>query len=110
MYDFFMTFINNASNLVDLGIGREIIEPVVSKENSMIEKKNTSSREMEILSQEYGCLEKGMRLEIDLNRILEILPRTRRKADAYKGLRAELKKHGVELVITSTRHSKTKIV
>ena len=47
-------------------------------------------------------------LEIELNRILEILPRTRRKADAYKGLRSKLKQQGVELVITSNGHLKNK--
>ena len=49
-----------------------------------------------------------MRIEVELNRILEILPRTRRKADAYKGLRSKLKQQGVELVITSNGHLKNK--
>lgn len=113
MYEFIMNFINCAPYLVNLGHrqveeqnNEPIAEPVVSKENSVIEKKSTNSREIEILSQEYGCLENGMRIEIELNRILEILPRSRRRADAYKGLRAELKKLGVELVITSKRHRK----
>ena len=115
MYEFIMNFINSAPHLVNLGhrqaekqnnIHEPVAEPVVSKENSVIEKKSTNSREIEILSQEYGCLEEGMCIEIELNRILEILPRSRRRSDAYKGLRAKLKKLGVELVITSKRHHK----
>ena len=118
MYDFFMTLINNATHLIDMGRRSEkdeeenshpAIEPVESKKKS-IANENKTSHEVEVISKEFGGLKEGMRIEIELSRILEILPRTRRKADAYKGLRAELKKHGVELVITSTRHPKTKIL
>lgn len=108
-----MSFINSAPYLVDLGhrqeimpeCGREVSEPV---ENKMISESNNvkKSTEVEILSNFYGGLQEGMRIEIDLNRILQILPRNRRRADAYKGLRAELKSQGVELIITSKRHKK----
>ncbi len=46
-------------------------------------------------------------VEIELHHILEILPRKRKKADAYKGLISKLRnEYGLNLVIVSTRKKK----
>lgn len=58
--------------------------------------------EVEVLARELGGLASGMKLEIDLHRILEICPRKRKKADAYLGLKKKLRDdYDVELLITS---------
>lgn len=46
-------------------------------------------------------------VEIELHRLLEIIPRKRKKADAYKGLISKLRnEYGLSLVIVSTRKKK----
>lgn len=63
--------------------------------------------EVEVLARELGGLASGMKLEIDLHRILEICPRKRKKADAYLGLKKKLRdEYGVELNITSRASKK----
>ena len=63
--------------------------------------------EVEIIARELGGLARGMKLEIDLHRILEICPRKRKKADAYLGLKKKLRDdYGAELVITSRASKK----
>lgn len=58
--------------------------------------------EVEVLARELGGLASGMKLEIDLHRILELCPRKRKKADAYLGLKKKLRDdYSVELNITS---------
>lgn len=114
MYNLFMNMLHSASHLVDLGRRQieehhnivPISESVVNNKTS--ENINKTQKEVEIISKLFGGLKEDMRIEIELNRILEILPRTRRKADAYKGLRSKLKQQGVELVITSNGHLKNK--
>lgn len=112
MYTQFMNFFNSATHLLDLG-GRQdgvlthespSIEPV--DEKTSIELKETN--ELAILEREFGELTKGKRIEIDLRRLLDLIPRDRRKADAYKGVRSKLTKLGVELVITSRHPKKNK--
>lgn len=111
-YSFLMNMFHSASHLVDLGsrqekIAKDITDPVVNKKSPVITE-DKKDFELAILAKEFGVLNNGMRIEVELNRILEILPRTRRKADAYKGLRSKLKQQGVELVITSNGHLKNK--
>ena len=63
--------------------------------------------EVEVLARELGGIASGMKLEIDLHRILELCPRKRKKADAYLGLKKKLRDdYGVELVITSRASKK----
>ena len=58
--------------------------------------------EVEVLARELGGIASGMKLEIDLHRILELCPRKRKKADAYLGLKKKLRdEYDVELNITS---------
>jgi len=110
MYDFFMTFINNATHLIDLGHRLEkdsednscpAIEPVVSIRRSIANEK--LAPELEVLANEFGELTEGKQIEVELNRLLQLLPRQRKKSDAYKGVRSELRKMGVELIITKSK-------
>lgn len=111
MYVEFMNFLHSASHLLDLG--RRPVEVQESLESPSVEPVNerTSTEqhdpELEILENEFGKLHDGMKIEIDLHSLLDLIPRDRRKADAYKGLRSKLSKHGVEFIITSG-HSKNK--
>jgi hypothetical protein len=111
MYNFFMDLINNASSLIDMGRRQDVaskqseapaVEPVYSKETSIaISEEN--DLELEILSREFGELSEGKQIVVELSQLLLLLPRKRRKADAYKGVRAKLKKIGVELIITPNK-------
>ena len=111
---FWLNFINSASHLIDLGHRQEgdainnqyqSIEPVVSKRKSIAVSEGNDT-ELETLSREFGKLSKGKQIEVTLNQLLTLLPRKRRKTDAYKGIRAKLKKMGVELIIISKTKKK----
>lgn len=104
----FLNYLNSASHLIDVGHWQEeyagktqhkAIEPVVSKRKSMA-KSNKTDPELAILTKEFGKLSEGKRIEVELNRLLLLLPRKRKKADTYKGIRSRLKKMGIELIIT----------
>lgn len=106
---FFLNFLNSATHLIDLGHRQEedtinnqyqAIEPVVSKRKS-IAKSEDIDTELGLLGKEFGDLSEGKQIVVELRRLLLLLPRTRKKADSYKGLRSKLKKMGVELIITS---------
>lgn len=48
--------------------------------------------------------EKGMTLEYSLHDLLELIPRQRKKSDAYKALKRKLQEeYGVELIINSKK-------
>ena len=69
-------------------------------------KRNDSKYEAEIkaLVAEFGNLS-GLCIEVDLQRLLEIVPRRRRRTDAYQGLVSELKsKLDCELIIRSRKN------
>ena len=53
--------------------------------------------EMEVLAREYGELTEGKIIEATLSDLLRILPRSRRKSDAYNGLKKRLEALGVQL-------------
>ena len=57
--------------------------------------------EIEILAREFGPMTEGKVIEIRLSDLLQILPRTRRKTDAYNSLRKRLEALGVQLRVTS---------
>ena len=64
--------------------------------------------EILVLARHCGGLVSGTKLTFDLRELLDLVPRKRRKADAYYALGKKLKdEYGVELVITS-RTSKNK--
>lgn len=53
--------------------------------------------EMAVLAREYGELTEGKIIEVTLSDLLRILPRSRRKSDAYYSLRKRLEALGVQL-------------
>ena len=53
--------------------------------------------EMAVLAREYGELTDGKIIEVTLSDLLQILPRSRRKSDAYNGLKKRLSALGVQL-------------
>lgn len=64
----------------------------------------TPEDEIEVLARYCGGLAKGKVVRIGLHEILDIIPRKRRKADAYYALKKQLRdEYGVELVIESRR-------
>ena len=62
----------------------------------------TPEDEIEILARYCGGLAKGKVIKIGLHEILDIIPRKRRKADAYYALKKQLRdEYGTELIIES---------
>lgn len=60
--------------------------------------------EIDVLVAEFGYDISGLRIEVELQRLLQIIPRKRRRVDAYQGLQSELKnKLGCELIIHSRK-------
>lgn len=57
--------------------------------------------EIEILARVFGPMTEGMVIEVSLQDILRILPRSRRRADAYNGLKKRLEALGVQLRVAS---------
>lgn len=109
----FLEILYNATHHVDMGLRQEkeskenlcpAIEPVVSKRKSIANEQ--LAPELEVLANEFGELTEGKQIEVELSRLLELLPRQRKKSDAYKGIRSELKKMGVELIITKSKTNK----
>lgn len=109
----FLEILYNATHHVDMGLRQEkeseenlcpAIEPVVSKRKSIANEKLVP--ELAVLANEFGELKERKQIEVELNRLLELLPRQRKKSDAYKGIKSELKKMGVELIITSKTKKK----
>ena len=82
----------------------ENIEAVQMKETkeSMQTSVSGPEDEIEVLARYCGGLAKGKVIRIGLHEILDIIPRKRRKADAYYALKKQLRdEYGVELVIES---------
>lgn len=65
--------------------------------------KDATETEIGILEGRYGVLKDGMVLWIELQTILEIIPRKRQRTDAYNKLVSALKRRGVTLCITSRK-------
>ena len=65
--------------------------------------KDATESEIQILEERYGELKKGMVLWIELQTILEIIPRKRQRTDAYNRLVKALERRGVTLCITSRK-------
>ena len=57
--------------------------------------------EIEVLAREFGPMTEGKVIEIRLSDLLRVLPRTRRKTDAYNSLRKRLEVLGVQLKVIS---------
>ena len=59
--------------------------------------------EIKRLEAEYGPLIEGQHLTVQLQELLGLLPRARRRIDAYNGLVKELANRGVTLTIKSRK-------
>ena len=88
------------------GSGKNSTEPsrqsiaVLSGEASKLSAPSPSrydDPEMEVLAREYGELTDGKIIEVPLSDLLRTLPRSRRKSDAYSGLKKRLEALGVQL-------------
>ena len=62
--------------------------------------------ELEILGKTFGALTNGKVIEVNLQELLALVPRTRKRSDAYRGLCAKLRRMGVTLNITTNRTKK----
>ena len=60
---------------------------------------NPFAADIDAIEKRFGQLRKGLVITLSLHDALDLMPRRRRRSDAYKGLRSELKKRGIELVI-----------
>lgn len=52
----------------------------------------------------FFCLEPGREVQVQLQDLLAILPRSRRRCDAYRGLVTELGRRGINLIIKSRKN------
>lgn len=111
MYTQLLNMLHSATHLLDLGRRQDEVQEVLESPSVEPVNERTSTEnndpELDILEKEFGKLHDGMKIEIDLHSLLDLIPRDRRKADAYKGLRSKLSKLGVLFIITSG-HSKNK--
>lgn len=68
------------------------------------ETKEKYSDDIKALTEKYGELRTGLCIEIELSEILNIVPRDRRRIDAFRGLISYLQeKYGVTLTIKSRK-------
>ena len=64
---------------------------------------NPYADEIKKLEDEYGPFASGMCITVELQKLLEICVRKRRRKDAYRGLQKELSNMGVTLIIKSRK-------
>lgn len=64
---------------------------------------NELDKELLTLSDVYGELYEGKIINVTLQELLSLLPRTRKRSDAYRGLISKLERKGVTLNITSKK-------
>ena len=63
-------------------------------------------KDIAALQEKYGSLSSlaGLSINLTLKEVLEIMPRNRRRVDAYEGLKNYLKReYGIELIIKSRK-------
>ena len=85
------------------------IEPVspVQESDKSINTPRFADPEIQIIAGRYGELVAGKVIETNLTELQEILPRPRKRADAYQSLSKRLAAMGVTLVIKrEVRHDK----
>ena len=90
------------ANNAPVVVSEEIVEPAPTKVEFQYD-----DPEVIVLAHEFGPMEDGKVIEVSLQRMLELLPRVRRRKDAYKRLVNHLlDAYGVKLVIVSRKHGK----
>ena len=90
---------NHTERKEDVGVGTDSHIEVAPYENT----KDATESEIRILEERYGELKEGMVLWIDLQTLLEIIPRKRQRTDAYNRLVKALERRGVTLCISSRK-------
>ena len=90
---------NHTERKEDVGVGTDSHIEVAPYDNT----KDATETEIRILEERYGELKEGMVLWIDLQTLLEIIPRKRQRTDAYNRLVKALEQRGVTLCITSRK-------
>ena len=80
---------------------KEVEQPVI--------KPKYDDPEIAIVDKYFGPLTDGMIIEVSLEDMLTILPKSRRKSDAYKGLINRIKALGVQLRVASHFESKLNV-
>lgn len=91
----------------DLERQQEAVPVGVERENSKIEKKDKYEDEDEVnaLARHFGGLQAGTGLCITLQELLALIPRQRKRRDAYRRLVSYLKDtYKIELTIKSRKH------
>ncbi len=68
--------------------------------------KDAIEEEIRILQEKFGVLSKGMEIQVQLQEMLQIIPRKRQRTDAYNKLVSALKRRGITLTITSRKKKK----
>ena len=88
----------------------ESAPPVTSEQTS---EENTRSMntlgvggELKKLEEVFGPFKTGLCINVTLRDLLQIIPRKRRRSDAYRGLQKALSEMGVELTIKSQKDGK----
>lgn len=84
----------------ELSTSASISKPLTRKETTT--SPNPYEQDFKALEEHFGVFHDGMEIEIDLRTLLSICPRERRKSDAFKGLRSQLRRNGVTLSIVNT--------
>lgn len=77
--------------------------PHVIVREAAISSSATDDPELQTLAEHYGELTEGKIIDVPLQELLTLIPRTRRRSDAYKALCTKLKRIGVTLNITTNR-------
>lgn len=67
---------------------------------------NDDDPELLLLENTFGALTNGKVITVTLQELLTLIPRTRKRSDAYRGLCAKLRQMGVTLNITTNRTRK----
>lgn len=100
------TFYNSVSGRAELKRNGDTTaqtdETAKSSESSMSVPKKFKD-DIEALTATYGELNEGLTIDINLQDLLAICPRERRRIDAYSGLTSYLAKRGITLTIKSRK-------
>lgn len=93
-----------------LGLNRQVTTPDVIEESSIPQIPKKYKEDIESLQKHYGdAFKTGLCIKINLQELLELCPRERKRIDAYRGLVSYLEKSwGIELKIISQKTKEDK--
>ena len=109
--DYFTNLLRVTCDSIDSWVSQQQKAALVKEDQSGVKKVAIQNDDDEpfqsdinALVENYGALFQGMVIEIDLQTMLEICPRQRRRSDAYNSLVNYLgREHGVTLLIHSKK-------